>query len=120
MSVVEVFFIILVVRFVFRIIMVLFVNSKKTRFSDELEKRKLVQNRADELNSSKDQEKIKPVEMVQCENCGDKISKNKAYIVVRDNKRYYFSSWECRQEFINNNPQNSRQGRTCDNNKSEQ
>lgn len=31
--------------------------------------------------------------------CGKEINKNEAYRVVKNNKEYYFCSWECREAF---------------------
>lgn len=44
---------------------------------------------------------IPVVQMVKDELCGAHVQKEKAYIVVdNSDKRHYFCSWECRQEFI--------------------
>lgn len=49
------------------------------------------------------QAKESSVEMVKDEVCDKTIPLNKAYIVVREDKRHYFCSWECRERFIKDN-----------------
>lgn len=32
--------------------------------------------------------------------CGSLLPKKEAYILTKDNQKYYFCSWECREKFI--------------------
>jgi hypothetical protein len=38
--------------------------------------------------------------MVQDDYCGKMINKEKAFIVLIDNKPHHFCSWDCRQKYI--------------------
>ena len=40
------------------------------------------------------------IEMVKDEVCGRSIPRTEAQILVKDNKKYYFCSWDCREKFM--------------------
>lgn len=39
------------------------------------------------------------IAMVTDSICGCNLPKSEAYILVKDNKKYYFCSWDCREKF---------------------
>lgn len=44
-------------------------------------------------------------EMVKDSICGKELEKEKAYRVIKDGEEYFFCSWECRENFLNQKKQ---------------
>ncbi|WP_347489196.1 transcriptional regulator [Desulfoscipio sp. XC116] len=49
--------------------------------------------------------KLKPeveeeIEMVTDNICGCTLPKSEAYVLIKDDQRHYFCSWDCREKFI--------------------
>lgn len=53
-----------------------------------------------EKNPMADVQVVPVKEMVTDAVCGQEVEKEKAYRIVKDEKEYFFCSWECREAFL--------------------
>lgn len=86
-SFLNILFIYLIVSSLFRI----FTLSKAKKKAQKLEAKK--------LEMEERQKAAVVVEMVTDNICGSTVPKSQAYILVKDDKRHYFCSWDCREKF---------------------
>ncbi|MGO1368644.1 MAG: hypothetical protein ACTHVE_01155 [Senegalia sp. (in: firmicutes)] len=97
----RVFLLYIIVSNILRIIYTL-INRKK--IAQRIEEAKKQQNQAND--NTKVAEKEEQIEYVIDPICKEKIAKNDAHILLEDDKKIYFHSWECRQEYIDRKKEN--------------
>ena len=98
-----------IMGYFFRILFIMFIIrsliriSTRSRVSKEsVNEEKVIRTKTQEsFELGMKKAKESSVEMVRDEVCDKTVPLDKAYIVVREDKRHYFCSWECREKFIN-------------------
>lgn len=91
-SFLNILFIYLIASSLFRI----FAIKKAKKRAQKLEARK--------LEMEERQKAAVVVEMVTDNICGCTVPKSQAYILVKDDKKHYFCSWDCREKFTVGDP----------------
>ncbi len=90
------FYIILLIRMVLNI----FLNIKRrAMLRDHIEAAQRTLAEGEEAEEPKQ----RVITMVEDKICGNRIQKEKAYIINKNDEDHYFCSWDCREKFINEN-----------------
>lgn len=55
-------------------------------------------------------QEIKPKEIILDPVCGKTVERKNAYRVMKNDKEYFFCSWECREEFLKTNKEDMQEG----------
>lgn len=86
-----------IISFVYFVIIYLLIRSTFSYFVTAKTKKKAQQGAA---NANLNPEFREEIQMVTDHICNLTLPKTEAFIVSKDNEKYYFCSWDCREKFI--------------------